>query len=44
MSSISLITVAGEFFNTKGMTNNSERPSFDLKVAFHTSVGSIGTW
>jgi hypothetical protein len=30
--------VAGAFFKPKGMTNHSKRPSFDLKVVFHTSV------
>jgi hypothetical protein len=28
---------------TKGMTNHSKRPSFDLKAVFHTFVCSIGT-
>jgi hypothetical protein len=32
------------FVKPKGMTNHSKRPSFDLKVVFHTSVCSIGTW
>jgi len=44
MSSINLIKVVGEFVNPKGMTNHSKRPSLDLKVVFHTFVGSIGTW
>ena len=44
MSSISLKKVAGAFVNLKGMTNHSKRPSLDLKVAFHTLEGSIGTW
>jgi hypothetical protein len=30
--------VAGAFVKPKGMTNHSKRPSFDLKVVFHTSV------
>jgi hypothetical protein len=29
---------------TNGMTNHSKRPSFELKVGFHTYVCSIGTW
>ena len=44
MSSISLIKVAGAFVNLKGITNHSKMPSLDLKVVFHTFVGSIGTW
>jgi hypothetical protein len=44
MSSVSLIKVAGELVNPKGMTNHSKRPSLDLKVVFHTSEGLIGTW
>jgi uncharacterized protein YdaL len=42
-SSINLMKVVGAFFNPKGMTNHSKRP-LDLKVFFHTSVGSMGTW
>jgi hypothetical protein len=44
ISSIILIKVVGAFVKPKGMTNHSKRPSFDLKVVFHTSVYSIGTW
>ena len=43
MLSISLMKVAGEFVNPKGMTNHSKRPSLALKVVFHTSKGLIGT-
>jgi hypothetical protein len=39
-----LMKVVGEFFKTKGMTNHSKRPSFELKVVFHTFVCCIGTW
>jgi len=35
--------VFGAFFKPKGMANHSKRPSFDLKVVFHTSVYSIET-
>jgi hypothetical protein len=31
--------VAGAFFNPKGITNHSKRPSLDLKAVFHTSGG-----
>jgi hypothetical protein len=44
MSSIKLMKVAGAFVKPKGMTNHSKRPYLDLKVVFHTSVGSMGTW
>jgi hypothetical protein len=44
ISSIILIKVAGAFVKPKGMTNHSKRPSFDLKVVFHTFVCSIGSW
>jgi len=44
MSSINLMKVAGEFFNPKGMSNLSRRPSFDMKVVLHTLEASIGTW
>jgi len=44
MSSISLIKVSGEFFNPKGITIYSKRIWLDLKVVFHTFMGSIGTW
>jgi hypothetical protein len=44
ISSIILMKVVGAFFKPKGMTNHSKRPSFDLKVVFHTSVCSMGTW
>jgi hypothetical protein len=43
-SSINLKKVVGSFVKPKGMTNHSKRPSLDLKVAFHTLVGSMGTW
>jgi hypothetical protein len=42
-SSINLMNLDGAFFNPKGMTNHSKRPSLDLKVVFHTLVGSMGT-
>jgi hypothetical protein len=42
-SSINLMKVVGEFVNQKGMTSHSKIPSLDLKVVFHTSVGSMGT-
>jgi hypothetical protein len=42
--SINLLKVAGAFFKPKGMTIHSKRHSLDLKVVFHTSVGSMGTW
>ena len=44
MSSISLMKVAREFINPKGITNHSKRPSLALKEVFHTSEGLIGTW
>jgi hypothetical protein len=44
ISSIILMKVVGAFFEPKGMTSHSKRPSFDLKVVFHASVCSIGTW
>jgi len=43
MSPINFIKVAGAFVNPKGTTNHSKRPSLDLKVDFHTFMGSIGT-
>jgi hypothetical protein len=43
-SSINLMKVVGAFVNPKSMTNHSKRPSLDLKVVFHTSVASMGTW
>jgi hypothetical protein len=43
-SSINLMKVVGAFVNPKGMTNHSKRPSLDLKVVSHTSIGSMGTW
>jgi hypothetical protein len=43
-SSINLMKVVGAFVKIKGMTSHSKRPSLDLKVVFHTSVGSMGTW
>jgi hypothetical protein len=42
--SINLMKVVGAFVKPKGMTNHLKRPSLDLKVVFHTSVGSMGTW
>jgi hypothetical protein len=42
-SSINLMKVAGSLVKPKGMTNHSKRPCLDLKVVFHTSVGSMGT-
>jgi hypothetical protein len=44
ISSIILMKFFGAFFNPKGMTNHSKRPSFDLKEFFHTSVCYIETW
>jgi hypothetical protein len=43
-SSINLMKVVGAFIKPKGMTSHSKRPSLDLKVVFHASVGSMGTW
>jgi hypothetical protein len=43
-SSINLMKVAGAFVKPKGMTIHLKIPSLDLKVVFHTSVGSMGTW
>jgi hypothetical protein len=40
---IILMKVVGSFVKPKGMTNHSKRPSFDLKVVFHTFVYSIKT-
>jgi hypothetical protein len=42
--SINLMKFVGAFVKQKGMTNHSRRPSLDLKVVFHTSLGSMGTW
>jgi hypothetical protein len=42
--SIIFMNVVGELVKPKGMTNHLKRPSLDLKVVFHTSVFSIGTW
>jgi hypothetical protein len=39
-SSINLMKVVGAFVKPKGMTSHSKRPSLDLKVVFHTLVGS----
>jgi len=44
ISSIKLMKVVGAFVKPKGMTKNLKIPSLDLKVIFHTFVGSIGTW
>jgi hypothetical protein len=41
-SSINLMKVVGEFVKTKSMTCHLKIPSLDLKVVFHTSVGSLG--
>jgi hypothetical protein len=41
-SSINLMKVVGAF-KPKGMTSHSKRPSLDLKVVLHTSIGSMGT-
>jgi hypothetical protein len=38
-SFLNLMKVVGAFVKPKGMTNHSKRPSLDLKVVFHTSVG-----
>jgi hypothetical protein len=43
-SPMNLMKVVGAFVKTKGMNNHSKRPSLDLKVIFHTLVGSMGTW
>jgi hypothetical protein len=43
-SSINLMKVVGAFVKTKGKKIHLKRPYLDLKVVFHTSVGSIGTW
>jgi hypothetical protein len=43
-SSINLMKFVGTFVRPKDMTNHSKRPSLDLKVVFHASVGSMGTW
>jgi hypothetical protein len=43
-SSINLMKVVGAFVKPKGMTSHSKRPSLDLTIFFHTSVGSMGTW
>jgi hypothetical protein len=43
-SSINLMNVVGAFVRPKGMANHSKRPYLDLKVVFHTLVGSMGTW
>jgi hypothetical protein len=42
-SSINLMKVVGTFVK-QGMTSHLKRPSLDLKVVFHTSVGLMGTW
>jgi hypothetical protein len=41
--SINLMKVVGAFVKPKGLISHSKRPSLDLKVVFHTSVGSMGT-
>jgi hypothetical protein len=43
ISSINIMKVADAFVKPKGMTNHLKRPSLDLNVVFHTSVGSMGT-
>jgi hypothetical protein len=42
-SYINLMKFVGAFVKTKGMTIPSKTPSLDLKVVFHTPVGSMGT-
>jgi hypothetical protein len=42
-SSINLMKLVGAFVKPKGMTNHSKISSLDLKVVFHTSLGSMGT-
>jgi hypothetical protein len=42
-SSINLIKVVGAFVKPKDMTNHSKISSLDLKIVFHTSIGSMGT-
>ena len=44
MSSIILMKVVGAFVNPKGMTNHLKMPFLALKLVFHTSKGSMGTW
>jgi len=39
--SIILINVSRALVKLKGLTNHLKRPSFDLKVVFHTIVSSI---
>jgi hypothetical protein len=34
----------GAFVKPKGMRIHLKRPYLDLKVVFHTLVGSMGTW
>jgi hypothetical protein len=43
-SSINLMKVVGPFVKAKGMDSHLKRPYLDLKVVFHTSISSIGTW
>jgi hypothetical protein len=43
-SSINLKKFVGAFVKPKGMAMHSKRPSLYLKVVFHTSVHSMGTW
>jgi hypothetical protein len=43
-SSINLMKVVGAFVNPNGMIIHSNIPSLDLKVAFHTLFGLMGTW
>jgi hypothetical protein len=43
-SSINLMKVVGPFVKEKGMDSHLKRPYLDLKVVFHTSISSIGTW
>jgi hypothetical protein len=43
-SSLNLMKMVGAFDKPKGMTNHSNRPSLDLKVVFHTSIGFMGNW
>jgi hypothetical protein len=38
-----IMKVVGTFVKPKGMIIHSKRPFLDLKVVFHTSIGSMGT-
>jgi hypothetical protein len=43
-SFINLMEVVGAFFKPMDMTIHLKRPYLYLKVVFHTSVGSMGTY